>query len=166
MRPFKTDRIQIYYGRAEQMSDRRFDFLNALILVFVSICFGVFFLLRALEASIPEEPEDQLIESVDHPTLWGEPRSSSWASVRRKFVESNPNCVACGSTEKLNVHHVKPFHAHPELELEPSNLITLCREHHFRIGHDPDGPWSPLKPAWTKSNPFVRKHAQLWRETH
>jgi hypothetical protein len=31
------------------------------------------------------------------------------------------------------------------VELDMDNLITLCREHHFRIGHDPSGGWEPTK---------------------
>lgn len=116
------------------------------------------------DSAIPDEPEDQLLESVQHPTLWGEPRSSSWPSVRRNFVLSNPDCAACGSNENLNVHHIKPFHENPELELDPSNLITLCRKHHFRIGHDPDGPWKPKKPSWVLSNPNVREDCERWRK--
>jgi len=36
------------------------------------------------------------------------------------------------------VHHIKPFHIEPELELEPDNLITLCMDEfdcHLLIGH-------------------------------
>lgn len=157
--------IQIYYGRADQMIERKFDFLSALVLAFASICLGLAFMFRVIETSIPDEPEDQLLESVEHPTLWGEPRSSSWASVRRNFVESNPDCAACGSTQNLNVHHIKPFHSHPELELDPGNLITLCRKHHFQVGHDPDGPWEPKRPSWKAFNPRVREHCEKIRES-
>lgn len=37
----------------------------------------------------------------------------------------------CGGEEKLEVHHIRPFHLHPDLELDPDNLITLCE-----AGHD------------------------------
>jgi 5-methylcytosine-specific restriction endonuclease McrA len=48
--------------------------------------------------------------------------------------------MACGyKGKKLQVHHVKPFHLHPHLELDPRNLITLCeargRDHHLLLGH-------------------------------
>jgi len=92
------------------------------------------------------------------------PRSSEWVSVRNEFVRLHPRCEACGSGYDLNVHHVEPFHLRPDLELEPSNLITLCREHHFRIGHDPDGPWKPQKPSWSYWNPKVREHAAIIRK--
>lgn len=47
----------------------------------------------------------------------------------------------CGGKDKLEVHHIKPFHLHPELELDPSNLIVLCESGggglncHLAIGH-------------------------------
>ena len=106
---------------------------------------------------IPLEPFDQQLESIDGMTYEG-PRSSEWVGVRNEFVRLHPRCEACGSGYNLNVHHVEPFHLRPDLELEPSNLITLCREHHFRIGHDPDGP-GPRKPSWLESNPNVRSDA-------
>lgn len=56
----------------------------------------------------------------------GHKRSNHWPTVRKHFIESNPVCAACGGKEKLEVHHVSPYHLHPELELDPNNLITLC----------------------------------------
>ncbi len=41
----------------------------------------------------------------------------------------------------MNVHHMKPFHLDPPLELDPTNLISLCMgkfECHIRIGHGDD----------------------------
>jgi hypothetical protein len=52
------------------------------------------------------------------------------------------------------VHHIRPFHLHPELELEQDNLITLCekRAHdcHFQVGHFMN---------WSWFNPDVRVDA-------
>jgi hypothetical protein len=65
-------------------------------------------------------------------------RSSKWKEFQKKFLQKNPNCAACGSIKKLNVHHKKPFHLHPELELDENNLVTLCmdkKECHLLIGH-------------------------------
>jgi len=53
-------------------------------------------------------------------------RSSQWESLRLKWLQHHPCCAVCGSTSKLEVHHIKPFHTHPELELDPGNLVTLC----------------------------------------
>jgi hypothetical protein len=92
-----------------------------------------------------------------------QPRSPKWPALQRNHLKLHPKCEACETTLGLNVHHVKPFHLYPELELDPKNLITLCRDHHFSIGHDPDGPWAPAKPSWTKENPNVRSDAKLWK---
>jgi 5-methylcytosine-specific restriction endonuclease McrA len=110
---------------------------------------------------IPPEPIDQQLESIDGITFEG-PRASEWVYVRNEFVRRHPRCEACGSGYQLNVHHIKPFHLYPELELDEGNLITLCREHHFRIGHDPDGK-GPAKPNWSLSNPNVRSDAASMR---
>lgn len=110
----------------------------------------------------PPKPIEELRESIDFEEMEG-PRSSQWPRVRSEFVRLHPICEACGGIEDLNVHHVEPFHLKPELELDLKNLITLCREHHFRIGHDPDGPWKPARPNWSASNPEVRKHCDLVR---
>jgi len=66
-------------------------------------------------------------------------RSPHWPTVEHNHIKSNPLCAACGGTEHLNVHHKKPFHLFPELELEPTNLITLCmdgdKDCHIKLGH-------------------------------
>jgi hypothetical protein len=71
----------------------------------------------------------------------GPQRSSKWATVRKEHLKNNPKCAVCEGTKQLNVHHIQPFHLHPNLELEPSNLITLCENAsygiicHILIGH-------------------------------
>ena len=71
----------------------------------------------------------------------GHQRSTKWAGVRKNHIKSNPSCALCGGTRKLEVHHIKPFHVHPELELDPANLITLCEDKghgvycHLFFGH-------------------------------
>lgn len=68
-------------------------------------------------------------------------RSSKWPTVRKHYLENNPACAVCGGCIKLEVHHVRPFHLHPGLELDPLNLITLCESGrhgincHLFIGH-------------------------------
>jgi len=60
-------------------------------------------------------------------------RSSQWSVIRRKHLTNHPCCAVCGGTSKLEVHHIKPFHTHPELELDPDNLITLCESKSFGV---------------------------------
>ena len=71
----------------------------------------------------------------------GSKRSGRWPAVRAKHLKINPSCAVCGANKHLEVHHIKPFHAHPELELDPQNLITLCENNrngvncHLLFGH-------------------------------
>ena len=60
----------------------------------------------------------------------GAKRSGHWPTVRKHHLEKNPACAVCGGTEKIEVHHIKPFHLFPALELDPTNLITLCESKH------------------------------------
>jgi 5-methylcytosine-specific restriction protein A len=83
----------------------------------------------------------------------GAKRSSKWPTVEKHFRETHPTCAACGSKKRLNIHHCKPFHMFPELELDPNNLITLCmdtKECHYQIGH---------LSHWHGYNPNVRQDA-------
>lgn len=63
-------------------------------------------------------------------------RSPKWPSVRKKHLEKQPCCMACGSCKKPEVHHIVPVHLDQNRELDPSNLITLCDKYcHFIFGH-------------------------------
>lgn len=63
-----------------------------------------------------------------------EGRSQHWPTVRRHYLAAHPKCEVCGR-EAEEVHHCLPFHVDSSLELDPSNLIGLCRHDHFLIGH-------------------------------
>lgn len=66
-------------------------------------------------------------------------RSGKWPAVRRRHLAEHPSCIACGTAENLEVHHLLPVHLFPEKELEPSNLVTLCESPshncHLLFGH-------------------------------
>ena len=64
-----------------------------------------------------------------------EGRSPLWANVRKEHIKMNPSCIACASTEKVEVHHIVPFHIDAVLELDDSNLLTMCRSCHLVLGH-------------------------------
>lgn len=55
-------------------------------------------------------------------------RSSRWPKVRAEHLAKWPTCAACGGAKDLDVHHVRPYHLAPKLELDPENLLTLCRQ--------------------------------------
>jgi hypothetical protein len=78
------------------------------------------------------------------------PRSPQWPEVRKEFLkENNFECACCKSKNNLSVHHKKPFHLFPELELDIKNLIVLCENKvlncHYVIGHCFD--WSAYNPT-------------------
>lgn len=68
-------------------------------------------------------------------------RSSKWPKVRADYIKINNRCAVCDGTKKLEVHHIHPFHTHPELELESTNFVTLCESNnngincHLLVGH-------------------------------
>lgn len=70
---------------------------------------------------------------------FGAQRSPRWSSVREHHLYTHPLCAICGSTKNVVVHHKKPFHLYPQLELDPSNLVTLCESDgmncHITFGH-------------------------------
>lgn len=93
-------------------------------------------------------------------------RSDQWPRIRRAHLRREPFCQACRTTDRLEVHHIHPFHLSPELELDDSNLITLCEKAghdcHFVFGHFHD---------WKRWNPSVREDvarylAESDRATH
>jgi 5-methylcytosine-specific restriction protein A len=65
----------------------------------------------------------------------GHKRSPKWRKLEGEFSKIHKDCKFCGSKKKLQVHHMKPFHLYPELELEVSNLIMLCLRCHLLFGH-------------------------------
>ena len=79
-----------------------------------------------------------------------EPRSGKWPTVRKAYITAHPTCEACGVDGDLEVHHVRDFKLYPELELEPTNLITLCPRCHIVFGHLGD---------FKAFNPCVREDA-------
>lgn len=63
-------------------------------------------------------------------------RSHKWKNLRKIHLNNNPHCAACERSNKLDVHHIKPFNLFPEEELNPENLITLCSNPcHIVFGH-------------------------------
>jgi len=85
-------------------------------------------------------------------------RSSQWPRIRNLFLSKMPICGVCFERDmsKLEVHHIIPFSLDPSLELEMSNMITLCNDKamncHLIWGHFN---------SWKKVNPdigYIKKH--------
>lgn len=92
--------------------------------------------------------------------LYGRSRSPQWPMVAREHLQKEPACVVCGYRGRgLQVHHIKPFHLFPDLELDPNNLITLCevkgRDHHLLLGHLDD---------WESYNLNIRTDAKRFHK--
>lgn len=86
------------------------------------------------------------------------PRDSRWPRVREEHLKREPSCRVCGQKTNLNVHHKKPFHLFPALELVDSNLITLCEgpgvNCHLLFGH---------LGLFASYNPNVEEDVAIWR---
>jgi 5-methylcytosine-specific restriction protein A len=86
-------------------------------------------------------------------------RSGEWPRVRKEHLSKEPLCAVCGSSKKLQVHHIRPFHLAPELELAGDNLITLCESYFKNVNcHSLFGHFG----RWTQENPNVRADAADW----
>jgi len=88
----------------------------------------------------PRKKKELHLETVrDAHVGHGMERSPHWPTVQHKHLKKFPACAACGGNTNLNVHHKQPFHLYPDLELEPTNLITLCmdgdKDCHIKLGH-------------------------------
>ena len=98
----------------------------------------------------------KIIQRITNKDDAGNKRSSQWPKVRKAWLENHPTCAVCGGTSKIEVHHIIPFHLHPDLELVDSNFISLCEgakgcNHHLLFGHFMN---------FKNYNPDVRKDAE------
>ena len=101
-------------------------------------------------------PGRALLAPVGHlPALpvYGTARSGKWPALEKNWLKVHPHCAACGTLDDVSVHHKRPFHLDPQLELDPMNLITLCEKHqcHLMVGHSGD---------WHAYNPHVEEDAR------
>lgn len=62
-------------------------------------------------------------------------RSYEWKAIRKIHLSTENACRACDRKKHLQVHHIIPVHIDKSLELDPSNLITLCSRCHLLFGH-------------------------------
>ena len=88
----------------------------------------------------------------------GHARSPHWHAFKQAFLKKNPACVVCGRRTGLEVHHILPYHLHPERELDETNVVTLCRiktDCHLTFGHAGD---------FSGYNPDVLTDAKLWSD--
>lgn len=88
-------------------------------------------------------------------------RSSGWSKIRKEYLSENPSCCSCGKSTKgmMQVHHIVPFHINPELELDKSNLMTLCSNPRCHLDKGHLGSFR----SW---NEYVREDCQVWRRKY
>ncbi len=55
-------------------------------------------------------------------------RGSRWKKTRKEVLSKFPFCALCGTTQKLQVHHIIPYRY--TFDNSKSNLIPLCVKHH------------------------------------
>ena len=97
-------------------------------------------------------------------------RSPQWDHVRKAYLKDHPICVICGTAKDLQVHHIKPFHLYPELELDPNNLFTLCTSKywgfncHLIAGHDGNFKWENVHVAEDAARLHIIGSPQYIRE--
>jgi len=67
------------------------------------------------------------------------PRDSAVTRAQRAWVKAHPECAVCGLKRihlyRCEGHHINPYHLRPDLATCPTNFVTLCRAHHWLVGH-------------------------------
>lgn len=64
----------------------------------------------------------------------------AWRKLRKKILRRDCICMRCYfkfnyvNISNLEVHHIKPRSKYPELEMESTNLITLCKKCNLELG--------------------------------
>lgn len=98
----------------------------------------------------------------------GQERGSSWKHTRTTAIRANPFCAECGSTSRLQAHHLMPYRLTQDNRQQ--NLVPLCRTHHYgaeaafraceRIeGMDFDALWLSLRQAYDQKQQQQRAAA-------
>lgn len=82
-------------------------------------------------------------------------RAPGWSKLAKEHLAAFPRCACCGSRKDVVPHHKVPVHVRGDLELDPTNLITLCPCCHLLVGH--------LK-HWRSWNPDVVLDAAEWQD--
>lgn len=82
----------------------------------------------------------RLFGLLEAPTFGGVARSPKFAQLSRDCIKEANGLCQMGLHKPtllnpLNTHHILEFHNNPTLELLKSNLIVLCRFHHYAHGH-------------------------------
>lgn len=55
---------------------------------------------------------------------------SGYNKAEKLAKQRDGKCLICGSTKKLQGHHIQDFKHYLELRCDSDNIVTLCFEHH------------------------------------
>lgn len=95
----------------------------------------------------------------------GRPRNPAWDRESRAWLKDHP-CAVTGATECVAVHHIRPVHLFPELEMDPANWIVLRavdhKDWHFYLGHF--GNWSNWNPDVAQDAARIAHRIKMFRE--
>lgn len=90
-----------------------------------------------------------LRDKISGRTPKGFKRSPKWYDLQQEIIKAHPYCSVCGRKDRLQVHHIIPFHIDSSLELDPENCRVLCARKkvlncHLIFGHLGDfSSWNP-----------------------
>ena len=94
----------------------------------------------------------------------GAPRNPAWARESQKWLRDQDGCAVCGETIGVEVHHIRPFHLFPELEMDPDNWLALSRPWHLYLGHL--GNWSNWNPDVKSDADRFARAITVFRRKH
>lgn len=63
-------------------------------------------------------------------TRYANYNTPEWKALRTKIIKQRGKCELCGSTYRLQVHHIIPARVRPDLFLNENNLQVLCQTCH------------------------------------
>ena len=77
------------------------------------------------------KPHPRSVEATEYRRLY---KTARWLRLRKSHLEREPLCVFCLITEDIEpatvVDHKKPHKGSLDLFYDPSNLQSLCAQHH------------------------------------
>ena len=66
----------------------------------------------------------------------GQSMNFGWQRCKKEFYKKVPKvCVMCNNKKSVELHHKLPRHIRPDLAVDMTNLIALCKSCHLRSGH-------------------------------
>lgn len=69
-------------------------------------------------------------------------KTAEYRKWRKEVLKRDNNtCKRCGSNNKLEAHHIRPFVTNPDLAFETFNGITLCKDCHKYVHKTKDKRW-------------------------